>query len=328
MFFILYIRQKLKFFAICLLFFIIFISCFALYHLPVKAVLYPTLICFVIYLIFMLFDFYKAKRKHELLESIKHSTDITLNILPKYNSIDDNDYKKIIDLIIKEYNDYKTLNNKKFYDIIDYYTIWVHQIKTPISSMRLQIQNEDSEFSRRLSLDLFRIEQYVEMVLTFLKLDLKNSDYLIKEYDLDKIIKSVVKKFSGEFINRKLKLNYNSLNKKIITDEKWFSFVIEQLLSNALKYTPSGSITISLQSENMLCISDTGIGISPEDIPRIFENGYTGYNGRTDKKASGIGLYLCKRILKNLGHEITVKSVLDKGTSIYINLEQAKLEIE
>ena len=137
-----------------------------------------------------------------------------------------------------------------------------------------------------------------------------------------------MKKFSSDFIDRKLSLVYEPLNITVVTDEKWLSFVIEQVLSNALKYTPSGSIKISLVGEKTLRIEDTGIGIAAEDLPRIFENGYTGYNGRTDRKASGIGLYLCKRICRNLGHSITASSTVDVGTVIDIDLSQRKLEIE
>lgn len=118
------------------------------------------------------------------------------------------------------------------------------------------------------------------------------------------------------------------MNAKVLTDEKWLSFVIEQLLSNALKYTPSGSITITLEDPLTLCIRDTGIGIAPEDLPRVFEKSYTGYNGRSDKKASGIGLYLCKRICHNLGHTITIESSLDTGTTVRIFLEHESLAIE
>ena len=166
------------------------------------------------------------------------------------------------------------------------------------------------------------------MVLTFLRLNSESTDYVIKEYDLDKIVKQAVKKFSTEFIGRKLSLVYEPLNTTVITDEKWLSFVMEQVLSNALKYTPAGSITITLEKEKTLRIRDTGIGIAPEDLPRIFENGYTGYNGRTDKKASGIGLYLCKRICSNLGHTITARSMVDVGTTIDIELARTKLEVE
>lgn len=166
------------------------------------------------------------------------------------------------------------------------------------------------------------------MVLTFLRLDSGSTDYVIKEYDLDKIVKQAVRKFSSDFIGRKLRLVYEPLNTTVITDEKWLGFVFEQVLSNALKYTPAGSITITLENEKTLRIRNTGIGIAPEDLPRIFENGYTGYNGRIDKKASGIGLYLCKRVCSNLGHTITARSVVDVGTIIDIDLAQTYLKVE
>ena len=223
---------------------------------------------------------------------------------------------------------YKSETNYRYTDMIDYYTVWAHQIKTPIAAMRLTLQNEDTPLTRKLTNDLYRIEQYVEMVLTFLRLNSDSTDYVFKEYDLDNIVKSAVKKFSSEFIGRKLRLIYDPLNTSVITDEKWLSFVIEQVLSNALKYTPSGSITISLVGEKTLRIEDTGIGIAPSDLPRIFENGYTGFNGRTDKKASGIGLYLCRRVCNNLGHTITANSTVDMGTAIDIDLTQTKLEME
>lgn len=193
--------------------------------------------------------------------------------------------------------------------------------------MRLTLQNEDSALSRKLSGDLFRIEQYVEMVLMFLRLDSDSTDYVIREHDLDVIVRQAVRKFAGEFIARKIQLVYEPVKTKVITDEKWLSFVIEQVLSNALKYTPSGSITISLEAPKTLCIRDTGMSIALEDLPRIFEKGYTGYHGRADKKATGIGLYLCRRICNNLGHTLTVKSTVDVGTTVAIDLSQRKLEI-
>ena len=114
----------------------------------------------------------------------------------------------------------------------------------------------------------------------------------------------------------------------MVSDEKWLSFVMEQLLSNALKYTQQGSVTIEMRGSDTLCIRDTGIGIAAEDLPRIFEKGYTGYNGRMDKRASGLGLYLCKRICDNLGIKITAESVLGEGTSFYLkfDLDQKFLE--
>ena len=326
--FLQYLKQHRHLFIVGVVFCCIFAVSFLLYHIPIGAVIYPTLLCAVLGILMMVFDFLRVKREHEALSSIRSMTDIIAKSLPKMDGIKNEDYQHILCLLSDEYNHYRTQTNRKYSDMIDYYTVWAHQIKTPIASMRLHLQNEDSELARTLSSDLHRIEQYVEMVLTFLRLNSESTDYVIKEYDLDKIIKQAVRKFSADFIGRKLSLVYEPVNTTVVTDEKWLSFVIEQVLSNALKYTPAGSITITLENEKTLRIRDTGIGIAPEDLPRIFENGYTGYNGRADKKASGIGLYLCKRICNNLGHTITARSIVDVGTTIDIDLTQTKLEVE
>ena len=326
--FIQYLKQRRRIWIVGAVFCVIFAVSFLLYHLPIGAVIYPTLLCAALGILIMFFDFLRVKREHEALSSIRSMTDVIAESLPKIDGIKDEDYQQILHLLSEEHNHYCTQTNRKYADMIDYYTVWAHQIKTPIASMRLHLQNEDSALSRKLTSDLHRIEQYVEMVLTFLRLNSESTDYVIKEYDLDKIIKSAVRKFSADFIGRKLSLVYEPVNTTVITDEKWLSFVIEQVLSNALKYTPAGSITITLENEKTLRIRDTGIGIASEDLPRVFENGYTGYNGRADKKASGIGLYLCKRICNNLGHTIIARSIVDVGTTIDIDFTQTKLEVE
>lgn len=212
--------------------------------------------------------------------------------------------------------------------MIDYYTLWAHQIKTPISAMRLTLQSEDSDTARRLSSDLRRVEQYVEMVMVYLRLDSESTDFVIRTYDLDGIIRAAVRPFAGEFIGRRLQLHYEPLDYRAVTDEKWLGFVIGQVLSNALKYTSRGGITISMPEHGILSIRDTGMGIAPEDLPRIFERGYTGCNGRTDRRSSGIGLYLCRRVCDALGHTITARSAPGEGTEIRIGLRRRGLTIE
>ena len=194
--------------------------------------------------------------------------------------------------------------------------------------MRLQLQNEDSPFARRLTAELFRIEQYVEMAMAFLRLDSDATDYVIREQPLDPILRGAIRKFAGEFIDRRLKLQYEPVSVSVLTDEKWLSFVIEQLLSNALKYTPSGAVSLYMETPLTLCIRDTGIGIAAEDLPRIFEPGFTGGNGRLDKRASGIGLYLCRRVCERLGHRIQVESAPGQGTCVRLDLTHYELEAE
>lgn len=317
-----YIKQKSKILLIILLFCIIFAIVFYLYKLPVEAVIYPSLLCILFGTILIVLDFAKIKRRYKILEKLGNMPSAMIDELPSVSNINDYGYQRIIRSLQKEISQLEADSNNRFNDMVDYYTVWAHQIKTPIASMRLTLQNEDTPLSRKLLSDLFRIEQYVEMIMVFLRLDSTSSDYVFKEHNIDTIIRQAVKKYANEFIDRKISLVYNPINYTVVTDDKWLSFIIEQILSNALKYTRKGSIKIYMNENMMLCIEDTGIGIAPEDLPRIFEKGYTGYNGRNDKKASGLGLYLCKRICKNLDTGITVLSEIDKGTIVRIDLKQ------
>lgn len=320
-----YIKEKLKSILILLLFSVIFIASFILYRLPIAPVLYPTALCLFFGIIFLITDFIKYKKKHDSLEKIKKLTSAMIDELPDTDSITEKDYQEIIFLLKSENSHAENKSSERFRSMTEYYSVWAHQIKTPIASMKLSLQSEDTPLSRRLNSDLFRIEQYVEMVLAYLRLDSTATDYVFREYDIDTLIKQSVKKFASDFIGKKIRLEYEPLSRNIVTDEKWFAFVVEQILSNALKYTREGSVKIFIDSENNLCISDTGIGIAPEDLPRIFEKGYTGFNGRVDRSASGIGLYLCKRVCDNLGIKITAESTLNKGTVIKLNLNQHKV---
>ena len=165
--------------------------------------------------------------------------------------------------------------------------------------------------------------QYVQMAMTYLRLDSDETDYAFRTQPLDPIIRQAVRRFSGEFILRKLRLDYEPVDRTVVTDEKWLTFVLEQLLSNALKYTRTGSIRIFLRDERTLCVADTGIGIAKDDLPRIFEKGFTGATGRAEQSASGLGLYLCRRVCKALNIAIRAESTLGAGTTVFLTLPDA-----
>ena len=215
-------------------------------------------------------------------------------------------------------------------EMIEYYTMWVHQIKTPIAALHMILQSmELGKEKRAISQELFKIEQYVEMALHFVRMGTMSSDLRLESYSIKSIVNDVIKKYSTIFINKKIKLNLEDIDIEVITDEKWISFVLEQIISNALKYTKKGTISIYMdnKSKETLVIEDTGIGIAKEDIPRVFERGFTGYNGRMDKKSTGIGLYLCKKILDNLSHKINIVSEVGKGTIVAIDFSRKNIEI-
>ncbi len=298
---------------------LLFGSSYLLFEMPLITVVYPAVLSFLALLIFGAIDYYGTYKKHKQLQK---------EVYDNPSDLIEADYQKIIEKIKEEQELSQKRASSQYSNMIEYYTVWAHQIKTPIASMRLILQSEDSDLARHLSSDLNRIEAYVEMVLTFLRLDSDTTDYVFETCNLDSLIRAGLRKFSRDFILKKLSLDFRPCECKILTDEKWLSFVIEQVLSNALKYTDTGKISIYMEKTNILCIEDTGIGIPPEDLPRIFENGYTGFNGREDKRASGIGLYLSRRICDNLGHKIWAESEAGLGTKIYLDLNRKELGIE
>lgn len=210
---------------------------------------------------------------------------------------------------------------EKSADRSDYYSMWTHQIKTPIAAVKLLLESSKGEDKNDFLLreELFKIEQYVEMALAYQRLESISSDLMLQEYDLYSLLKQAVKKYSVLFINKGITLQLEEQLVTVLTDEKWFVFCIEQFLSNSIKYTNSGKITLWSkveEDETHLFIEDTGIGIRSEDLPRIFERGFTGYNGRLDKRSTGIGLYLCKRVLDHLGISVKVVSTIGQGTRV------------
>lgn len=320
--FLLYLKEKRKWILLQLICGALLLISFYLYRLPMAAAIYPLFLCFGISLVMMGIDFYQVRKRYVSLKRISKLTAFSEELLPQNKGLWDCVYGEMLGKLWKEHQSVLEAAEKEYEDRMDYYTLWAHQIKTPIAGMRLTLQNEDSALSRKLMGELFRIEQYVEMALAFLRLDSRTTDYRFEECSLDKIVRQAVKKFRGEFIARKLKLSYEPSKDQIVTDEKWLAFVIEQVLSNALKYTPSGEISIFTDGEKKLFLQDTGMGILPEDLPRVFEKGYTGYRGREDHRASGIGLYLCKRICENIGHSIEIKSRPGQGTTVIIDLNR------
>lgn len=314
-----YLKYRLTAIAACLAVILTFSSSYLLFDMPKISVLYPLILTVCAGLIAMAIDFVLFVKKHN---QLIHGE------LPEPKDQIEKDYRLIISKLQEEAKVSEQKASENYNDMVEYYTVWAHQIKTPIAAMRLNLQSEDTESARRLIGDLNRIEAYVEMVLTFLRLGSGSTDYLIKEYAIDDIVRPAIRKFSREFILKKLKLQYDPIDYKAITDAKWLSFIIEQLISNAVKYTSEGTIHIYMEDPGILCIEDTGIGISEEDLPRIFENGYTGFNGREDKRASGIGLYLCKRIADNLGHKLSARSKTGEGTKMMLDLSSRKINIE
>lgn len=240
--------------------------------------------------------------------------------------------EKYVDLIHaqeKSRIDTENISAKNTKDMEQYYNIWVHQIKTPISGMNVLLQSmEPTEEVGELQNQLFSVEQYVDMALQYQKLKSTTHDFSFAEISLNKIIRENIRKYARLFIAKKLAVKYEETGLSVLTDEKWLSFVLGQIITNAVKYSNKGSITISAyedENNTYLSVKDEGIGISQEDLPRVFERGYTGYNGRADKKSTGIGLFLCKSVIQMLGHKIQIRSEIGAGTEVTIIFSKRRI---
>ncbi len=245
-------------------------------------------------------------------------------------------YQECIRAISREKNGLQSEMMSSRRELSEYYSMWVHQIKTPIAALKILVDEEmkdcldgeDGDSTRivregQKAQELFRIEQYVDMALQYTRLDAEANDFVIQEVALDEVIKTSIRKYAKQFIHKKLRLTYEpeetgAVNVTAVTDKKWLGFVVDQLLSNAVKYTRQGGVTVSVLPEGRIVIEDTGIGIRGEDLPRVCEKGYTGYNGHGEKYSTGIGLYLCRKILERLGHEMKIASKLGTGTRVEI----------
>ena len=205
------------------------------------------------------------------------------------------------------------LNQKD--DLNAYFLMWLHQIKTPMTVSKLLLEKPDETTNTKLKMQLMYIEQYINMAMNYLKMIDHSTDMDITQVNLDDIIKNLLKKYSLLFIHNHISLEYQSNLAYVISDSQWLTILIEQILSNALKYTENGKIAIQyLEDKHALEIRDTGIGIRSEDIPKIFDRGYSGFNGRMNEKSSGLGLYLAKKISEKLNIQIEVESKLSKGS--------------
>ena len=218
----------------------------------------------------------------------------------------------------------------------EYYSMWVHQIKTPISALQLLLQVQRNQMENgellqqqsEMEKELFDIEQYVNMALQYQRVNTPGNDYILEKLHLDELVREVVRKYAKIMVRRRIPLQYAGTDIMVTTDAKWVSFAIEQILSNAIKYSHEGqSIKIETVHEpdwDYLKITDHGIGIKAEDLTRVFENGYTGYNGHSDKKSTGIGLHLSKLVLNKLGHSIRLESEYGIGTTVWIGFQKRK----
>ena len=306
----------------------VFLTVFWLYGLPGEPVLYAGAICGILGGVAAIADFIRYRERDRRLRQLEARFEE--QYLPAPRDTIEDDYQTLLRAMDRRRMEQENRWISARQELTDYYTLWAHQIKTPIAALRLQLAGQDTREARASLCELMRIEQYVEMALCYLRLDSDGTDYVFSRVELEPMVRACARRFAPQFIARRLRLELVPMEgAAALTDEKWLAFVVDQLLMNAVKYTPAGGvIRVSASEGPVLCIEDTGIGIAAEDLPRIFERGFTGHNGRQDKRASGIGLYLCRRICDNLGHTLRCESEVGRGTRFFIGLEKREVLAE
>ena len=284
-----YLIQKMSLIILFFLIYLIFFTTFILWHLKIEPLVNAGLLVFALIVIYFIFD-YKTWRKKE--DQFNDFVDEFKRLSSSYDEMKDFDHnlKKVV-------------------------KIWTHQMKVPISAIDLMIQNKDIK-TDQVKLQLFQIDNYLSMLLEYIRINNHSTDFRFNKFDLRDVMLSLVRKYSSQFISKNLKVNISG-NYLVVSDKRWMSVALEQIINNAVKYTKSGSVDI-LMDENSIVIKDSGIGILEEDLPRLFDHGFTGYNGRINTKSTGLGLYLAKSIFEQLGFEIIVKSQVGEGTEVII----------
>ena len=318
-FFLAYLRSRIR-----LLVFIFLISCLALaFHILFTNLgsyfLYFFLLCSFLTLLFFIWDILveaEVYRKEMLYSEREPTSPLECALAEKLDEREAELYQK------------KSEAESRYNDLVDYYTLWVHQIKTPIAASKLLVSEvADRQLKQQLEQEIFKIDSYTNLVLQYLRLESFHDDLVLKKENVEGLVKEVIRKYAIFFIQKGLSVNLHDLDRSIVTDKKWLLVVIEQILSNSLKYTNEGGIEIYMEDQE-LCIKDTGIGIKNSDQLRVFERGFSGYNGRMTQQSSGLGLYLTQKITQELGHQIRIESELGQGTIVRIKFSEVNLLIE
>lgn len=296
--------------------------------ISVNDIAYINAVGFIMFIFYLILEYLRNKRYYDVIKYVtEYQKENIVDSLPKSLNYEQRLYQELLIKVNKEFN----LKIDELYEVkkenIDFMNSWVHEIKTPISACRLVIENSlyksKEETLSNLEDEIDHIEKYVEQALYYSRLDSFSKDYLINEINMNSLVIGLVKKHAKEFIGKKIKIELSDLEFTIDSDMKWLLFILDQILSNSLKYTAHNGLIkifgILKSNEKQLIIEDNGIGIKAEDVQRVFDKGFTGYNGREHFKATGMGLYLSKSLATKLGHHLTIESKLSEFTRVTVH---------
>lgn len=330
-----YIKDKIPLLCLNLLIFML-LTLFIMVFIPSKVLLFVLILIWILPVSSIIFvDYFKKasfyKRAISNLENLDKKY-----LLPSI--IDEPSFPegKILYSILKATNKsmHDEINTYKHAQIEyrEYIEKWVHEVKTPISSTKLIIENNQTPTTLSIKEEVEKIEEFVEQALFYSRSNTVEKDYIVRGFPLKDALHTVIKKNSKYFIQNKIKLILKEIPSTVYSDIKWVHFILNQVIGNAIKYRGDINPTITIYSEENdnninLYIVDNGIGIENKDIPNIFNKGFTGSIGRVHEKSTGMGLYLCKKLCNKLNLNISINSSKGKGTSVCITFPRSKLTL-
>ena len=330
-----YLRDRLLFLLINFMLFAIVWGIMLLMDIGANIILLVFCIWFLPIFSFIILEYIKQKRFYTEVTNIMEDLDkkyLLSEIIREPNFVEG----RFLYDVLKQGNKDMHENVKKYRDMEseyrEYIETWVHEIKTPIASARLIIDNNPNEVTRNINYEIKRVEEYIEQGLYYSRSNNVSRDYIIKEVDLTSLVRNVVKRNSRDFISKRISIDIEAVEGKVYGDVKWLEFILNQVIGNSIKYIKekNGKVkvyTVKNQNNIVLIVEDNGIGIEDKDINRVFEKGFTGENGRKFGKSTGIGLYLCKKLVKQLGLGINITSKFGEGTKVSIIFPLGKVNL-
>ncbi|MGG7178873.1 sensor histidine kinase [Clostridium paraputrificum] len=308
---------------------------FLFLRIKVEYIVLVVVVWFTPLIVLLLLQYLQRKSYYDNLYETIESLDkkyLLSEIIEEANFIDGKIIYDILKISDKEMHEHVKYYKKQQSEYREYIEAWVHEVKTPIASSKLIVDNNRNSVTKSIKEELLKIEDYVEEVLYYSRSNDANKDYIIKEFNLGTVVKNIVTKNSKDFIHRRIKLNLQSVDNTVYSDSKWVEFIINQILSNAIKYSDKDEAEIKIFSEKrenniILSIEDNGVGINERDIKRVFDKGFTGENGRKYGRSTGMGLYICSNLGKKLGIGIEITSKIGEGTKVDIIFPMSKVTL-
>ncbi|WP_298825739.1 HAMP domain-containing sensor histidine kinase [uncultured Planococcus sp.] len=308
---------------------VIFGVVYALGRLPLSLFFYSLQVAAFLLLLYLIVDYFRYAKRYKLISNLELVNASSLEEIQASSDSLDRLYIEKMESLLGQLRESENLHAERQTDQLDYFTLWLHQIKTPISAISLLTQSSRAKEAKQISQELVRLEDYTHMALNYIKLEEPGAAMELSLVDLDEVVKKAIKKYSILFIYKGIRLDYQPLGMNVLSDSQWLQNLLEQILSNSLKYTPEGSISIYRDPNRAetLIIEDTGMGIHSEDLPKIFNKGYSGMNGRLHEKSTGLGLFLSKKICQRLGHRLAIDSKPGEGTRVAIDMSREELQV-